>query len=241
MSESDIDVLYEKGLALIEDQNYEEAIKAGEQLKASRHTSAFEILALAYAGLGDLEQAIETLEDGVQKGPSVWLLWLMLGNCRSDAERYSEAHEAYEQALRCPVVEESSVHLNASIAMSRENRLQEAKEELSLVIDPELQPRAKVHLLGIINDEGRYEDAIRDGEQMLTWLESVDADTDTLAEARVQLGRAHWEGRRSRERALGLAWDALEYCRAYGHALWLISMAALDSLKPNGGVVRCVF
>ena len=70
----------DRGFELVNNGEYEDALDVGMQLKSMRHTSAFEIIALAHAGLDDLEQAIEILEEGVTQGPTVWLLWQLLGN-----------------------------------------------------------------------------------------------------------------------------------------------------------------
>ena len=166
----DIDELIRQGFELLEVEDFQGAIKVGKQLQTKRHTSAFEILALAHAGLGNAQRAVVVLEEGIRRGPDVWLLWQLLGNCRSDLGLYDVAHEAYESALKCPGVNASSVHLNAAIALSRQKRLDEAMARLDLVEDNELQPRVEAQRLYIFNERREYEAAIRLAEPLFPGL-----------------------------------------------------------------------
>ncbi|MEL6715618.1 MAG: tetratricopeptide repeat protein [Planctomycetota bacterium] len=60
------------------------ALAAAEELRALRNTAAFEIGALAHLRAGRADEALQMLEEGVEHGPDVWLLWQLLGNDRSD-------------------------------------------------------------------------------------------------------------------------------------------------------------
>src|SRR5437867_3873200 len=91
--------LMRRGFSLLRAHRYGDALEAGRKLKRLRHSSAFEIMALAHLRLGVLGKAIAILEEGVRKAGRVWLLWELLGNCYSDAERYDAAENAYQEAL----------------------------------------------------------------------------------------------------------------------------------------------
>jgi tetratricopeptide (TPR) repeat protein len=216
-----IEQLIRKGFDLLEIDDFEAAIKVGKQIQAMRHTSAFEILALAHAGLGDTRRALEVLEEGVQRGPTVWLLWQLLGNYRSDLGFYDAAHEAYESALKCPRVNTSSVHLNAGIALSREKRFDEALSRFALVEDDELQPRVQAQRLHILNERRAYEETIRLGEQLLAEMKTV-VEAEVRSAIKASVGHAYWFGRTDRERALELAQEALTDDCMSQDALWLI-------------------
>ena len=220
MSNDSIEELINSGFKLINAEDYEEALKVGEQLRAQCHTSAFEILALAHAGLDETERAVEVLEEGVEKGPTVWPLWQLLGNYRSDLGRYEEAHAAYEHALACPEVNRSSVHLNVAIALTRQDRLDEAMKQLERIDDDAIQPHAEAQRLRILNQQQRYDEVIARGESLLTSLEPQ-ADNDVRAHVEIELGEAYWRGWDDAERALELAWSALAHDASPG-ALWLI-------------------
>lgn len=221
LSSESVDDLMARGFDLIEDQDFEGAVEVGEQLQDMRHSSGFEILALAHAGLGNLERAVEILEDGTVQVPKLWVLWQLLGNSRSELGRYAEAHEAYREALECPDVDNSSVHLNVSIALSRQERFDEALMALNLVGDDELLPRAESQRLDIYNIQGKYEDVIERGERLLASL-SAEADDEVRSAVLAHVGQAYWKGRNDREQALKLAWEALGHSYGVKGALWLI-------------------
>src|SRR5215475_5566062 len=91
--------LMEKGFSYLRLNRISDALATGRKLKRLRHSSAFEIIALAHLRLGAVRKAIAVLEEGVIKAGRVWLLWELLGNCYSDAGRYKAAEAAYKQAL----------------------------------------------------------------------------------------------------------------------------------------------
>lgn len=221
MPAESIQALMNRGFELINEEEYEEAIKVGKKLKSRRHTSAFEILALAYGGLGDKKQAIEFLRTGISIAPQIWLFWQLLGNYRSDLKRYASAHKAYQRALKCPDVSTSSVHLNIAIALSREGRLDEASRELKRVTDPDLRMRAAGVRLGILIDREEFEKAIKVGENTLPGF-GPDVDAEVMASILTNLANAYRLGRGNKERAAEFAREALKHKHAYSPALWLL-------------------
>ncbi len=209
-----------KGYAAVNASDFDAAIEVGNQLERMRHSSAFEILALAYAGQGDDTRAVQILEAGVEKAPKVWLLWELLGNKRSDLREYAKAHEAYKKALECSGVNESSVRLNMGILLTREDCFEEALDEFDRVADPDLQDRTEAMRLDVYVRQGEHEDVIVRGERLLA--EGDHLDDETRALVLVDVGRAYWKGRDDAERALSYAWDALAHSHALSNALWLI-------------------
>ncbi len=230
MHEEPIDSLVSRGFDCLDDQDYEEAIQIGEEILSKRHSSAFEILALAYAGLGDTERAVRTLEDGIAKVPTVWKLWGRLGNFRAELGQFTEAQEAYQKALDCPGVDCPSIQLNRSTALVREGRFDEALEALDEIKKPELQRRIESHRLDIQIRQGRYEQVIERGRQLMPLL-AEQGDEDVLARVLVLVGSAYWKGRKDKAQALEYAWKALEHEDGVDQALWLIR--AVDS-KSSG-------
>jgi tetratricopeptide (TPR) repeat protein len=76
-------------------------LRIGYRLTGLNHSSGYEILALAYAGLKMPNKAISTLEEGVRLAPSVWLLWELLGNQYSDQGGYRDAQRCYSESVAC--------------------------------------------------------------------------------------------------------------------------------------------
>src|SRR3954471_1371043 len=133
--------LMEEGFSLIDECRYEAALKVGRRLKKLRHSSAFEILALAYLRSERLSKAIAVLEEGVAKAGRVWILWELLGNCYSDAGRFAKAEKAYQKALQLEGCNHDVVHLNRAIAFNRTGKYSDAKSALWLVKSPRLRRR----------------------------------------------------------------------------------------------------
>lgn len=224
MGRKSVDQLMKLGFELLEAQDFEGAIGVGQELQARRHTSAFEILAMAYTGLDDIQHAIEVLEEGVQRGPTVWKLWHSLGNCRADLGRYIEAHQAYRRALDCPDVDASFVHLNISVTLSRQERHEDALAELAFVTDADRRFWVGAQKISILNDAGRAEEAVAVGEELLAGL-PPDINDNLRTRILTSLGRAYWQARKDGDGATLLAREALQYTPAYPEALWIIREA----------------
>ena len=126
--------MIDKGYASLKAKEHDKAIQIGRDLIDHNHSSGFEILALAFAGLNRKDKAIAVLEKGVATVPSVWLLWELLGNYYSDTRRYTDAQRCYGKALSCPKADTSIIHYNAGLAFFREGRHAEALSALEKVV-----------------------------------------------------------------------------------------------------------
>jgi tetratricopeptide (TPR) repeat protein len=138
----DISELMQDGFSLLDRQRYREAIKVGRKLKRLKHSSAFEIMGLAYLHLDRLPEAITVLEEGVAKAGSVWLLWELLGNCHSYSGNLEKAEAAYGRAIELDGCNRDLIHLNRGIAFNRAGRNKEALEALRRVRSGQLGRRA---------------------------------------------------------------------------------------------------
>lgn len=130
--------LFEKGLDLVEQLDYEAAMSVAERLDAMRFSGAFEITAQVQAAKGDLPAAVAVLEEGVTRAPGAWPNWQLLGNYRSDLELYDAAEDAYERALECAECRRDSVELNRAILALRRKQPERALELAKRVQDPDL-------------------------------------------------------------------------------------------------------
>ena len=147
--------LIEKGFFFLNSGDHKQALKVGRELKKLRHSSAFEILALAYLRQGKIAKAIHVLEDGVSKARRVWILWELLGNSYSDANRYEEAENAYLKALQQPGCDASLVHLNRGIAFHRQGKISEARAALRQVNSDHVKRRANALRIRLALADGK--------------------------------------------------------------------------------------
>ena len=115
----DIQNLYSLAQERLAEGRYGEAKELGHQLLKLRFTGAFEILAKAFQGAGEIEVAVRVLESGLQEAPTVWLLWLQLGNYRSELGDLNGAVEAYNQARSCPGAESDQIDFNEAFMRSK--------------------------------------------------------------------------------------------------------------------------
>lgn len=157
-AERDPDELYWEGMQAFREGRYEDALHIADELLELRNSATFEIRALALDAQGETEAAVECLEEGVATAPGVWLLWELLGNYRSDLERYEDAASAYEEALRCPDVNVGYVRLNQGILLGRRGRPEAGLEALDAVDDPDLSPQVLASRLGLLLELHRHEE-----------------------------------------------------------------------------------
>ena len=144
-----IDRLMNEGFEALAFFNINKAIRIGKQLLRLKHTSAFEILALAYADDKKLKKAITILEKGIKIAPSIWRLWQLLGNYRSENEEYSKAQICYKKALECPITNSISIRYNSAIAYFREEKYLDAESQINLIDVRKLMKEKSGHPLAL--------------------------------------------------------------------------------------------
>jgi len=137
-----VESLKEQAYEYLDAYDTKKAVKIGKKLKRLRHSSAYEILALAHQMDGNTGKAIKVLEKGTKLAPGVWLLWQLLGNLFSDEKRFAEAQSCYGSALSCEGVNLSSVHYNSALALTRAAKFKLALGKLDEVTDPRFRLKA---------------------------------------------------------------------------------------------------
>lgn len=156
-----VEELVERGFQAVEEGDLDQARAVASRLRELRHSSCFELEALAHEEGGDRSRALAVLDEGLDAAPGVWGLWQMRGNLLSDEGRYDEARDAYEQALSCGEVDRASVLYNLALAEYRQGELGAGKAALARLGDPgDLRLRVEALLAGIELAEGD-EDAAR--------------------------------------------------------------------------------
>ncbi|MGZ8364427.1 MAG: tetratricopeptide repeat protein [Caulobacteraceae bacterium] len=144
--------LMAKAHKLLDNGQWQAALKVAQQLELMRYSGTFEIKALALSHAGQPAEALAALEDGVKKSPTVPLLWEMLGNARSDAGEFEEAFRAYEQARGLDEGVLPSLEYNYSLALVRAGRRDEARACIRNLLEaPELKD-ADNELIELVSD-----------------------------------------------------------------------------------------
>jgi tetratricopeptide (TPR) repeat protein len=217
--------LMEEGFEALASHDTKRAMKIARELKKLRHSSNFEIMALARVADGQTEQAVQVLKEGVGTAPTVWRLWQLLGNCYSDLERFQESHASYQRALQCPGADASTLHLNRAIALEREEKHEETIQALSQVSSEELRLRRIAMTMELLNSLGRHSQARILGEEAARIDSPEEEDRASLASIYAGLGRAVWAETQQGDAALGWAWKAVALEKDEATALWLIREA----------------
>lgn len=168
----DIESLYSLAQERLAEGRYAEAKELGHQLLKFRFTGAFEVLAKAFHGSGEVQVAVRVLESGLKEAPTVWLLWLQLGNYRSELGDLNGAVEAYDQARRCPGAEADQIDFNEAFMRSKYGNKSTALELFRKVYretqDKKLRVVALTHRLTTLIELDQITDALMElGEAYL--------------------------------------------------------------------------
>jgi tetratricopeptide (TPR) repeat protein len=184
-SERKSEKLAAKGYKHLEEGDVQAALTVAAELEIRHYTAAFEIAALAHAQLGELEAAVATLERGVGLEPDCWINWKLLGDYRSDLERYDDAALAYETALRCYSPWESLIRLNQAILAVRRGLYAQALLYAAQTTDPDLAVRAASVRVNALVGMGQPDDALRVGHGALTEIDTGDPEDFAVLAASV--------------------------------------------------------
>jgi tetratricopeptide (TPR) repeat protein len=128
LSERETLSLVEKALNALENREVERADRFGKKLISGGRPEGWEIRAKAVAQGGDLRSAIKLLRQGVVAYPSHGKLREMLGAMLSDANDFSGALKALEEALACPDADQASALALRASTLIRMKRWEEGLE-----------------------------------------------------------------------------------------------------------------
>jgi predicted Zn-dependent protease len=147
IKQEQFEYLMEAGFAAINNSETEKAINIGKKLKKMRHTSAFEILALAYLNDDKTKKAIKILKKGVDIAPDLWILWQLLGNTYSDINKFNHAQRCYQKAIECDENDRNSILYNSALAYARNGDNDQYEKQISRISLQELHERNRFDLL----------------------------------------------------------------------------------------------
>lgn len=163
-----IDELQKDGWEALDARNYTKAQRKGRALIRKRHSSGFEILALAQSAMGQMADAAATLQAGVAKVPSVAILWHLLGSTLSECGRYEEALCAYEKALACDAEDADAIAYNRGVVLEKMQRY----DEVLALVEIHTGETEKIKLLflglklGTLNKLGRHSEVLPAATQL---------------------------------------------------------------------------
>jgi tetratricopeptide (TPR) repeat protein len=215
--------LMELAFDLLEKGKYAQAIKTAKKLKEMRHSSNFEIMALAYQHKGDIQKAISVLEEGVEQAPNAWSLWQLLGNLYSDKEFYDKSQKCYTSALTCSHVNSNSIYLNSSIAYQRDEKYTDALNAINHVTGEAEYLKAISLKIEILAELERYTEA-EDLAQSIMNSESWSSelyDQEDLSSICSSLSMVYHK-QKNFQKAMDFAWKAIQIFKGNKKAAWLI-------------------
>jgi tetratricopeptide (TPR) repeat protein len=140
-------------------------------------------MARAYLALDDTDGAVKAYEDALKRNPNRDDIYISLGNLHFSEERYKEAIDAYEMAVR--IWPSSDNHYALGQAYMNAGRHSDADQEFNTVLrmDPD-KPNGNYGLGLNFSRQGRYEDAI------VQFKEAVRIDND-FYDGYAELGYAY--------------------------------------------------
>jgi len=214
--ERKIDGLMTKGYSAIDREDYAEALKIGSQLHEAKFSGAFEVKALALAGMGKKAKAIRVLEEGVRLVPDVWLLWQLLGNYLSDAKKYKQAMAAFEKGLQVERPDKVSLNYNYAVSLDRKGDRKKALSRIDLAMDsrefadvePKLAHLCYAFAIDCRNKRRHFTEAEKIFERFEKDLRSKVPSEDALSSVYSDAAFALFKLRRSKE-ARGLLLKAI--------------------------------
>lgn len=224
------DDLMAEAFAHLEAGDPESALEIGKQLETMQYSGAYEVQAMAYADMDELEQAVGVLEAGVAHAPGVWLLWQLLGNYRSDLERFDAAVEAYEAAGNCaPDDERLVVDFNYANAIARHGDFATAQTRLDRVFEsPHLAATGRAFIENAIALRMHLFNAQGDAKAAITTYESlhkVEGDDEgsnvSMSDVLAELALAH-KHLGEQPQAESAALEAVQQYKWSDAALWAL-------------------
>lgn len=179
----DIETLYRQAQQALERSDYSTARELGHQLLKARFSGAFEILAASFRGQGQLPVALQVLESGVKEAPGVWMLWMQLGNYRSEAGDLEGALQAYLTAKSQPGADLDQLDFNEGYLRLRFGNKQRALELFRAVIertkDKSLRVVALTHRLRTLIQTEQVTEALMElGEAQLHEADNAELLSD---------------------------------------------------------------
>ncbi|WP_374623911.1 tetratricopeptide repeat protein [Pandoraea sp.] len=246
---SEQDDLMAEAFAHLEAGDPESALEIGKRLESMQYSGAYEVQAMAYADMDEVEQAVAVLEAGVAHAPGVWLLWQLLGNYRSDLGRFPAAIEAYEAAGNCAPDEDLViVDFNHANALARHGDFSSAQTRLDRVLEsPHLAQAGRAFVenaialrMHLFNAQGEPQAAIATYEALHKHEHERDDEGSnvSMADVLAELSLAHKQSGNN-DQALASALEAVQRYKWSDAALWALR-AARDAQSDTARTMHLI-
>ncbi len=244
---SEQDDLMAEAFAHLEAGDPESALEIGKRLESMQYSGAYEVQAMAYADMDDMEQAVTILEAGVAHAPGVWLLWQLLGNYRSDLGRFPAAIEAYEAAGNCaPDEDVVIVEFNHANALTRHGDFTSAQTRLDRVLEsPHLAQAGRAFIenaialrMHLFNAQGEPKAAIATYESLHQHARDDEGSNVAMADVLAELSLAYKQSG-DNDKALASALEAVQLYKWSDTALWALR-AARDAQSDVAHVMHLI-
>ncbi len=217
------EVLIAQGYDFLAAEEYQDAQKVGQSLIQQGTEAGYRISAQAYAGLEEWDQALTTLQEGIEKMPDEWHLWLQLGNFLSDREDFAAADEAYHKALSCPEVQADWIHINQAVLQFRQGNIDNSLNILQQVTDREVITDAFALQLSLLDQLGQHELIITLAKEELPRIPSPEDEesASTLSRICAYIATACWYEDKSEAEILHYLRQSVVYDRSNQDAAYL--------------------
>ncbi|MCP4520368.1 MAG: hypothetical protein GY827_01510 [Cytophagales bacterium] len=217
-----VEKLAEEGFAKLREGEFEEALAISDELQVARYSAAFDIGAQAYVGLCKLDEAVDLLQKGLMHAPQAWPNWQLLGNILSDLNKFEQANNAYESALKCNDVWDESIYLNQAILSNRTNKYAEAINILKKIESDELHLHKIETNISAFIGLNMLDDAAALANQTLSIEEYPEEDEEVIGRIAAQLGKVYLTQGKSNKEVKEFALHSLSYSSCNGMLLALI-------------------
>ncbi|ALS63949.1 tetratricopeptide repeat protein [Pandoraea apista] len=244
---SEQDELMAEAFAHLEAGDPESALEIGKRLESMQYSGAYEVQAMAYADMDEMEQAVAVLEAGVAHAPGVWLLWQLLGNYRSDLGRFPAAVEAYEAAGNCAPDEDLViVDFNHANALARHGDFASAQTRLDRVLEsPHLAQAGRAFIenaialrMHLFNAQGEPKAAITTYEALHKQEADDEGSHVSMADVVAELSLAYKQTGEN-DKALASALEAVQLYKWSDAALWALR-AARDAQSDTARAMHLI-
>lgn len=202
--------LWEDGLEALETSDWDEAEACGRKLEKIQFSGGFELSARAWIGRGETERAVAVLERGIAAAPEVSRLHELLGSAYSAAGRLEDALRAFDVALQCPDADPDSVQLAAAGVLLTHQHPKRALERVERVTSAAYRPFAiRLRLMGLL-ESGDFARCEALGNEALLSVDLTPLTPLQRSQLHSMLAWALHNQGKDRDRALKLAWEAIE-------------------------------
>ena len=220
----DRETLTAQGWEYLETGAYFEAEEVAEKLIGLGEAGGYRLKAMCQVADDEWEDAMDSLQKGIEVFPEDWELHLMQGNFYSEGEAYDEALAAFEQALVCPGVQPSWIALNKAVIHSKTGDYEQALKICQSIHDPELKLQVLEVEFRVLGEMNHADLILNIAEDRLAELPEIEDEGSGAIYSKILffIASASWDQDEPEEKTMEYLWASIDYDRTNPHALWLL-------------------